>query len=73
MQLYLFWFGSGGGTVDNDPESPINTNQQQQHSSTDVAGILGDVALRTGGEIVYMSGEAIHDNGDIGTVHLMDI
>lgn len=29
---------------------------------------MGEVTLRTGGEIVYMSGEAIRANGDIGTV-----
>lgn len=33
-----------------------------------MAGILGEVTLRTGGEIVYMSSDAIHPNGDIGTV-----
>lgn len=75
FQLYLFWFG-GGDNVDggdNDLESTStasagNSHHNQGSLDDGVAGILGEVTIRTGGEIVYMAGEAIHPNGEIGTV-----
>lgn len=63
--MYLFWFG---GVNENDEESSPQASHHHHRNQHDVAGILGEVTLRTGGEIVYMSGEAIHANGDIGTV-----
>lgn len=60
--MYLFWFG------DNEPEAETPNSSSSDKYSHEVAGILGDVTLRTGGEIVYMSSDSIHPNGEIGTV-----
>ncbi|XP_055678700.1 uncharacterized protein LOC129787270 [Lutzomyia longipalpis] len=58
IRLYLIWFGKHG---QDDNESP--------HTIT--GGILGEVALRTGGEIIHITDEAVEPNGNIGLVTLL--
>ncbi|XP_055699878.1 uncharacterized protein LOC129809273 [Phlebotomus papatasi] len=58
IRLYLIWFGKHG---QDDNESP----------HTVIGGILGEVALRTGGEIIHITDEAVEPNGNIGLVTLL--
>uniref|UniRef100_A0A6B2EC18 Putative conserved secreted protein n=1 Tax=Phlebotomus kandelakii TaxID=1109342 RepID=A0A6B2EC18_9DIPT len=58
IRLYLIWFSKQS---QDDNESP--------HTVT--GGILGEVALRTGGEIIHITDEAVEPNGNIGLVTLL--
>lgn len=57
-QLYLIWFG----------DSYVDENE----TSNEIGGILGEVALRSGGEIFRITEESL-SNGDLGLVSLLHL
>lgn len=57
-QLYLIWFG------------PQSFDDNQSIGQANEGGILGEVALRSGGEILRVTEEALGPNGDLGLVNL---
>lgn len=56
LQLNLIWFG------------PQLSDDNQTLESNSHGGILGEVALRSGGEIMPVTEEALGPNGDFGLV-----
>ena len=54
--MYLIWFG------------PQVYDENETLGQNSDAGILGEVALRSGGEIIRITEEALGPNGDFGLV-----
>lgn len=59
--MYLIWFGSQ------------SFNDNQSIGQNNEGGILGEVALRSGGEILRVTEEALGPNGDLGLVNYKKI
>lgn len=58
MQLYLIWFGPA-------------TIEDENETSDQVGGVLGEVAIRSGGEIFRVTEESL-GNGDMGLVSVFE-